>query len=63
MCGGDCNVAVDDFPSRPATVQSLFPSASNFTVMIPENTGHVMFMHLSGPDIINSIQSWIDETV
>ncbi|THU99469.1 alpha/beta-hydrolase [Dendrothele bispora CBS 962.96] len=63
MCGGVCDVAVGDFPSMPATVQSLFPSASNFTVMIPENTGHVMFMHLSGPDIIQSIQDWMDGTV
>ncbi|KAF5319885.1 hypothetical protein D9758_017856 [Tetrapyrgos nigripes] len=60
---GQCNVPQSNFPSIPAAVQSLFPSASKFDVDIVENTGHFIFMHNSGPDVINSIQTWIDQAL
>ncbi|KAF5336269.1 hypothetical protein D9758_016051 [Tetrapyrgos nigripes] len=63
MCAGQCNVPQGNFPSLPAAVQSLFPSASKFDVDIVENTGHFIFMHNSGPDVINSIQTWIEQAL
>ncbi|KAK7450121.1 hypothetical protein VKT23_013003 [Stygiomarasmius scandens] len=61
MCGGNCNVTVDNFPSRPATVGGLFPNVNNFLVYIPENTGHFMNYHFSAPQTFQFIQGWIKD--
>ncbi|THV02056.1 hypothetical protein K435DRAFT_853171 [Dendrothele bispora CBS 962.96] len=59
MCGGNCNVTDGDFPSRPAAVAGLFPAVNNFTVYIPENTGHFVNYHFSAPQTFTFIQEWI----
>ncbi|THV02043.1 hypothetical protein K435DRAFT_963307 [Dendrothele bispora CBS 962.96] len=59
MCGGNCNVTDGDFPSRPAAVAGLFPAVNDFTVHIPENTGHFVNYHFSAPQTFTFIQQWI----
>ncbi|KAK7435044.1 hypothetical protein VKT23_019852 [Stygiomarasmius scandens] len=63
FCGGDCNAPVGEAPNAPATVSGLFPSASNFSVYIPENTGHGINMHFSAPEAYGFIQQWLREVL
>jgi hypothetical protein len=37
----------------------LFPLA-DFSVMMPENTGHTLGLHLSAPEVIQDIHDWLD---
>ncbi|THV04597.1 alpha/beta-hydrolase, partial [Dendrothele bispora CBS 962.96] len=62
-CGGDCNTPVGGAPNVLATASGLFPAASNFSVHIPENTGHGLNMHLTAPETYRFIQQWIKEVL
>ncbi|KZT28740.1 hypothetical protein NEOLEDRAFT_1239282 [Neolentinus lepideus HHB14362 ss-1] len=61
FCFNDCYAvpANSTYTSIPEYVQELYPVTSNFSVYIPENTGHAVNAHYSAPDVYQEMLAFV----
>lgn len=65
FCFRDCYAVPPGakYPSIPAYAQELYPKTRNFSVYIPENTGHAVNQHYSAPDVYQEMLAFVDSAL
>ncbi|KIP01152.1 hypothetical protein PHLGIDRAFT_131352 [Phlebiopsis gigantea 11061_1 CR5-6] len=62
FCDRDCYAVPADgkYKNVPAYVQEMYPKTRNFSVYIPENTGHGVNAHYSAPETYKEMLSFVE---
>ncbi|GJE99830.1 hypothetical protein PsYK624_161030 [Phanerochaete sordida] len=62
FCDGNCYAVPSGGPytSIPAYTKTFYPSASNFSVYIPANTGHNINGHYSAPEVFQDMLQFVE---